>query len=126
MLSASMSKVNATAHLAPFGHGGGLAISFRFAGMPNSPCRMIIFSRAHPQRLLLRIDGLERVLPLTDARATGRTLSLSCAPVQACARALAAARLCDARRSPEAILAGYLVRSTQVLRQKGPPDRRLP
>jgi len=29
--------VNATAHLAPFGHGGGLAISFLFAGIPNPP-----------------------------------------------------------------------------------------
>src|SRR5215467_5261800 len=36
MLSASMSKVNATAHLAPFGQGGGLAISLRSAGMRTS------------------------------------------------------------------------------------------
>jgi hypothetical protein len=31
-----MSKVNATAHLAPFGQGGGLAISLRFACIGGS------------------------------------------------------------------------------------------
>src|SRR6185503_7762240 len=36
MLSASMSNVKATAHRAPLGHGGGLAISFRLTGIRSS------------------------------------------------------------------------------------------
>src|SRR5262245_4993393 len=67
MLSASMSNVNATAHLAPFGQGGGLAISLRFAGIGGS-------SRASAPSLtwLAALDAFPRCIARAPLRVSRR------------------------------------------------------